>query len=53
MTSVLPMEPIIDRGISKLQKHLFKVAQSGEIVNLNYYFHCWAFEIVGEITVRN
>jgi hypothetical protein len=53
LTSVLPMEPIMDRNNALLKDHLMQMAKSGEVIDLNHSYHCWAYDIVGEITVRS
>ena len=51
LTSIKSYEPYVDDCIDILLKRFDEFAATGEEVNLQHWMQCYAFDVIGEITV--
>ncbi|ETS85305.1 hypothetical protein PFICI_03330 [Pestalotiopsis fici W106-1] len=51
MSSLLKMEPAVDECIHFVQKHFGSISQNRQAVNLQWWMQCYAFDVIGNITV--
>lgn len=51
MTSIKSYEPYVDDCVPLVFENFDRFAASGEVVNLQYWLQCYAFDVIGEITV--
>lgn len=51
MSSLVQSEAFVDDCTSLFQQRLSEFAQSGELVDLTHWFQCYAFDVIGNITV--
>ncbi|KAF3020091.1 hypothetical protein E8E14_003548 [Neopestalotiopsis sp. 37M] len=52
MSSLLKMEPAVDECIGLLEKHFSNISRTGRAVNLQWWMQCYAFDVIGNITVE-
>jgi cytochrome P450 len=51
MSALLQMEPFVDECTALLHDRFLQCAQSGEVINLGHWFQCYAFDVIGRVTV--
>lgn len=52
MSSLISYEPHADECVAILSQRLSEFASSGSTVNMVHWFQCYAFDMIGKITVR-
>lgn len=52
MTSIKHYEPYVDNCIAVILEKFDQFADSGESLDLQRWMQCYAFDVIGEITVR-
>ncbi|KAH8698790.1 cytochrome P450 [Talaromyces proteolyticus] len=50
MTSLVSYEPYVDHCIDLFESHLTGIEESNSVVDLAYWFRCYAFDVVSMIT---
>ncbi|CAG7950810.1 unnamed protein product [Penicillium olsonii] len=50
MTSLVHYEPFVDHCADLFVERLNDFAENGEILDLGYWFQCYAFDVIGNIT---
>lgn len=53
MTAIKSYEPFVDSNIRILLWHLDNFARDGEVFNLQHWMQCYAFDTIGEMTVKS
>lgn len=53
MSTLLRYETYVDNCISILCEHLDKAARNQKPLSMNQWMQCFAFDVIGEITVSN
>lgn len=51
MTAIKSYEPYVDSCIRALTTKFDRVAKSGEVLDLQRWMQCYAFDVIGELTV--
>lgn len=51
-TSLRSMEPGVDECIDIFLERLNELASEGKIFDLQFWMQCYAFDVIGQITVR-
>lgn len=51
MTSLVSYEPYVDNCVDLLNDHFNKFAESSSDIDLAHWLQCYAFDVIGEITV--
>ena len=52
MTAIKQFEPYVDNCIVLLRENLDRMAASREPFDLQHWMQCYAFDVIGEVTVR-
>lgn len=52
MSAIKSYEPYVDEGISLLQQQLDRFAEDGQAVDMQHWMQCYAFDVIGKITVK-
>jgi cytochrome P450 len=50
MTSLVTYEPYVDQCTELFSKHLARMSEAGEAVDMGHWFQCYAFDVIGLIT---
>lgn len=50
MTSLVHYEPFVDHCADLFVERLNDFAKNGDILDLGYWFQCYAFDVIGNIT---
>lgn len=53
MSSLVSYEPYVDESTTILLQRLSELASSGQVFNMGKWFQCYAFEMIGKISVGN
>lgn len=53
MTSLVSYEPFVDNCTSILSQRFSEFAKAGSSVNMTHWLQCYAFDVIGEITVKS
>jgi len=51
MSALLQMEPFVDECTALLNDRFIQFAKSGEVINLGHWLECYAFDVIGQVTV--
>jgi hypothetical protein len=51
MTSLVQLEPFINGCTDILKARFDELAKAGEIIDLPHWLQCYAFDVIGNITV--
>lgn len=51
MTSILQYEQFVDNCTAILEQRFVDFVKAGECVDLGHWLQCYAFDVIGEITV--
>lgn len=51
MSALVSYEPYVDNCIGLLQRQLAKFASERSIIDVGHWMQCYAFDVIGEITV--
>jgi len=52
MTSLVQLEPFVDECTTILKTKLEEFAKSGASIDISHWMQCYAFDVIGKITVR-
>ncbi|KAF2455785.1 cytochrome P450 [Lineolata rhizophorae] len=52
-TNLMKMEPAISECTDLLTERFLELAKSGAVVNMQHYLQCFAFDVIGLVTVGN
>lgn len=52
MSALLQMEPFVDECTALLLDKFIRFTKSGEVINLGHWLQCYAFDVIGQVTVR-
>jgi len=52
MTSLVQLERFVDECTAVLRTRLEEFAESGASVDISHWMQCYAFDVIGKITVR-
>lgn len=52
MTTLLQLEPFVSEGTAHMVAKFEEFAHTGVKVNFQHFAQCWAFDVIGLITVR-
>lgn len=52
MSSLVSYEPYVDECNTLLLERMFEFADSGAVFDMGHWFQCYAFEVIGKITVN-
>ncbi|KAK5035466.1 hypothetical protein LTS07_002904 [Exophiala sideris] len=50
VTSLLKMEPNVDECIFELDARFEEISRTGNVINLQWWLQCYAFDVIGRIT---
>lgn len=53
MTSLVQLEPFVDQCTEVYQRRLEEFADSGAPVDMAHWMQCYAFDVIGKITVSD
>ena len=53
MTSLVQLELFINNCTSILRTRLKEFAKTGALIEISHWMQCYAFDVIGEITVRH
>jgi hypothetical protein len=51
MTSLMAYEPFVDNCIEIFKQRLDESSKEGAWIDMAHWFQCYAFDVIGEITV--
>jgi hypothetical protein len=52
MTSLVQLEPFVNHCTSIFRARLDEFANSGQVIDVSHWLQCYAFDVIGKITVR-
>lgn len=53
MSSLLEMEDFVSQCVKVFESRMREFAESGQAVDMAHWLQCYAFDVIGEITVRS
>lgn len=53
MSALLEMEDFVNECVKVFETRMNEFAESGQALDMAHWLQCYAFDVIGEITVRN
>lgn len=53
MTALLEMEDFVSKCVKVFETRMREFATSGQSLDMAHWLQCYAFDVIGEITVRD